>query len=69
MAVTVTDVNNKLINPRGGKKGKRIHEAFDPEYDFIIEGMAPVDFGTNEFVAPIAGRQEINPEFAELARP
>ena len=28
-----------------------------------------MDFGTNEFVASIAGRQEeINPEFAELAR-
>ena len=52
--------------PGGGKKRKKIPKDFEPEYDFKIQGMAPVDFGTNDFVASIAERQEINPEFANL---
>ena len=39
--------------PGGLKKKKNPGALFEPEYDFKIQGMAPVDFGTNDFVASI----------------
>ena len=39
--------------PGGAKKKKNPGALFEPEYDFKIQGMAPVDFGTNDFVASI----------------